>query len=917
MCGIAGRFNFDPLDRSIATCSAAMTDAMAHRGPDADGYLRRAGIGLGHRRLSIIDLSTGDQPLTNEDGTDLGGLQRRDLQLRRHPRRARGARAPLPHHSDTEVIVHAYEAVGRRCVERFRGMFAFALWDDASGGCCSSRDRLGVKPLYYSRAPGRGISFGSEIKALLEDPDVPREWSAEAHRRLPDAAVHPGAARRSTAASRSCRPAHVLVAERGRVTRVALLGSAVHRRRRSGARGRIPRGARRAGHRSRSACGWSATCRSARSSPAASTRARRRLHGRGSASPRRSRSSVGFDERRSTKLRARRTRRATPRLRIPRARSSRPTSSILLPKLAWHFDEPFADSSAVPTYYVSKAAREHVTVALSGDGGDELWAGYARHRVEQLGTARAQLRSARPARARRMDRPRAAAVGQGRAVAAAPGLDAGRGVRPASTPTACSSRTRRRDCTRATSRAAVARRRSVRHASAPPTRDCRRPIRWTARSTSTSTTYMVDDILTKVDRMSMAVSLEAREPLLDHKLLEFAATGAGVAQAEERPAASTCCGGCSSGACRKRSSIAASRDSQRRSASGCAGRSRRWSTRCCSTAGCATAASSTPRESTRLWREHRGGARDHPHRLWQLVMLELWFRQFVDGPRSAGPARRGSRRLAATDAGERRPDACAASPESSRPTARRRRPRARDRGCATSSRIAGPTKRAASATTRAALAHRRLSIVDLAAGQQPLSNEDGTRLGRLQRRDLQPRRRPRASSKRPGHATARGPTPRRSSTPTSSGATTASTASAACSRSRSGTRRGGGCCWRAIGSASSRSTGRAPAARLLFASEIKAILESGLIRPRAERRGAARAAEHALHLRRRDDVQGHPRAAARAHRWSSSAATSRIAAVLGHARPDSAPIRDRGARRDRGRRRSGSASCSRSRSGCG
>ena len=156
-----------------------MTDIMSHRGPDANGFYIGGGAGLGHRRLSIIDLATGAQPLSNEDGTvwvTFNGEIYNFAEVRRELQQA-GHRFRT--NSDTEVIVHAYEQWGDQSVERLRGMFAYALWDERRRRLVLVRDRVGVKPLYYSAHPA-GITFGSEIKALLEDPDVPREWSPEA-----------------------------------------------------------------------------------------------------------------------------------------------------------------------------------------------------------------------------------------------------------------------------------------------------------------------------------------------------------------------------------------------------------------------------------------------------------------------------------------------------------------------------------------------------------------------------------------------------------------------------------------------------------------------------------------------------------------------------------------------------------------
>jgi hypothetical protein len=190
MCGIAGKFNFDPnraIDRERLT---AMTSVIAHRGPDADGFYLGAGIGLGHRRLSIIDLSTGDQPLANEDRTiwvifngEIYNFADVRIELEAHGHRFRT-------HSDTEVIVTPTSSGATAPSIASRGMFAFALWDEPKRRLLLVRDRLGVKPLYYSPTPA-GVTFGSEIKALLEDPDVPARLERRRARRLSHAAVRP------------------------------------------------------------------------------------------------------------------------------------------------------------------------------------------------------------------------------------------------------------------------------------------------------------------------------------------------------------------------------------------------------------------------------------------------------------------------------------------------------------------------------------------------------------------------------------------------------------------------------------------------------------------------------------------------------------------------------------------------------
>src|SRR5882672_3025544 len=166
MCGIAGIVAVDQLDQDAPSRAMRMRDIITHRGPDEAGLYHDAKAALAHRRLSIVDLSTGQQPLSNEDGSVWvvfnGEIYnhaevRRELEAHGHTYRTR---------SDTETIVHAYEQWGEACVHRFRGMFAFAIWDAPKRRLLLVRDRLGIKPLYWTRTPGTLI-FGSEIKALL------------------------------------------------------------------------------------------------------------------------------------------------------------------------------------------------------------------------------------------------------------------------------------------------------------------------------------------------------------------------------------------------------------------------------------------------------------------------------------------------------------------------------------------------------------------------------------------------------------------------------------------------------------------------------------------------------------------------------------------------------------------------------
>ena len=175
MCGFVGLFDSLGLREPDRGLVGRMNATLFHRGPDGEGYHFAAGIGLGHRRLAIIDLETGHQPIYNEDRTVAIVFNGEIYNYRelRGELIARGHKFRT--HSDTEVIVHAWEEWREDCLSRLTGMFAFALWDEDNETLFLARDRLGEKPLYYARLDSGWVVFGSELKALMEHPDLPRE----------------------------------------------------------------------------------------------------------------------------------------------------------------------------------------------------------------------------------------------------------------------------------------------------------------------------------------------------------------------------------------------------------------------------------------------------------------------------------------------------------------------------------------------------------------------------------------------------------------------------------------------------------------------------------------------------------------------------------------------------------------------
>ena len=524
MCGITGIVASDRLCDEERARLARMRDVLAHRGPDEAGLYCDDHAGLAHRRLSIVDLAQGHQPLANEDGTihvvfngeiynhaDI----RPDLESAGHRYRTR---------CDTETIVHAYEQWGDACVERFRGMFAFAVWDSRRRRLLLARDRMGIKPLYWAVVEGR-LVFGSEIKAILESGLVRADANDRAIPELLATRYLSGAETLFRGIYR-LQPGHVLTFERGVVvTRqwwdipVGRSNPAVSRLSDAEAvdefRARLE-DAVRARLMSEVPLGMFLSGGLDSSAIAA-------LMARMIDRPIET-FSVAFRQRAYSELDYAR--------QVVTAIHAVPHEIVIddadffgaLPRLVWHEDEPIAHPSSVPLYFVSKLAREHVTVVLTGEGSDELLAGYGRypralfnwragrfwaiapdpirHFVEETLVPRLPSRLGRYARRSFLGMPRTpeamffdnfAAIGLRRqASLLAPRLAA----------------------------------------TATPEVYAASRIYFDAGNGHSTTldrllyadlkTYLVE-LLMKQDQMSMAASIESRVPFLDHYLVEFAA----------------------------------------------------------------------------------------------------------------------------------------------------------------------------------------------------------------------------------------------------------------------------------------------------------------------------------------------------------------------------------------------------------
>ncbi|HEY6360387.1 MAG TPA: asparagine synthase (glutamine-hydrolyzing) [Vicinamibacterales bacterium] len=533
MCGIAGIVRWNA--RSIPEHEIRdMCRVMAHRGPDDEGIYLGDGVALGMRRLSIIDLDSGHQPVSNEDGSVWIVFNGEIYNYRELRRQLERSGHVFRTGSDTETIVHLYEDLGPRCVDQLRGMFAFAIWDTRQRQLLLARDRLGIKPLYYAEREGE-LVFASELKPILALPHIERSlnWEAVGHlftflATPPSTSIVEGVSKLEPASVGVAGPWRPLHIERywdvefepdERSTEAELterlrelLTEAVTLHQVSD----VPVGAFLSGGIDSSAVV------AAMARPAAG---------------RLKTFSIGFAESGFDELQHAR--------KVAAAFGTdhydvvlRPDVVQIVEDLTWYLDEPFGDTSAIPTYMVSQLAAEHVKVVLSGDGGDELFAGYDKYLVEERERGYERV----PAALRKT----AGAIGalmphgmRGRRFLRHLALEGPRRYLDAST------------LFHADEMRCLFRRDALEHvmqrswvddfgpAEAGPCVPTAGPHTPPAVGAGFSRPggdwlsalqyrdlhhYLPLDILTKVDRMTMAHSIEARPPLLDHRLVEFAAT---------------------------------------------------------------------------------------------------------------------------------------------------------------------------------------------------------------------------------------------------------------------------------------------------------------------------------------------------------------------------------------------------------
>ncbi|MDD5541734.1 MAG: asparagine synthase (glutamine-hydrolyzing) [Acidobacteriia bacterium] len=636
MCGICGKLNFDPQRRIDEDLLIRMRDTLYHRGPDDGGIYIDGSMGLGVRRLAIIDLSShGHQPLSNEDETlwiafngEIYNFQeiRKDLLQQGHQFRS---------HTDTETVVHLYERHGPDCLQYLRGMFAFAIWDKRRRRLFLARDRVGKKPLFY-RADSSSFWFGSEIKAILEDPEVPRspDYTAIHHYLAFQSVPAPWSAFEGI---RKLPPGHFMVVENGRVTTERYWNLRFSPKRTV----RTRRDEEDLTEEARSTVEEATRLRMISDVPLGAflsggvdSSAVVALMARSSSRPIRT-FSIGFDQAGYNETHF-------ARLVAERYHTDHqefivhPNAREVIPQLVWHYNEPFADSSAIPTFYVSKLARQHVTVALNGDGGDETFGGYDRYYALSLARKFRWLgKVVSPAVVRVLESwitksgdPRSVSW-RGRRFLRGLGnsfeeqyFDWISYFSNASKQSAYTPEFARQQ----SSQDSLSLLKDV-FDSADAADLVDRAMQVDALS------YLPDTLLTKVDIASMANSLEARSPLLDHKVMELAAS---------LPVALKLHGRVQKYLFKKAMEPLLPPEILQRSKMGFGvpladwlrGELAGWAQELLLGEKFRSRGIFRADFADKILREHLSGRWNWQYHIWSLVMLELWFQMFIDRPPS-------------------------------------------------------------------------------------------------------------------------------------------------------------------------------------------------------------------------------------------------------------------------------------------
>jgi len=627
MCGIVGIANTNSreINREVLE---RMNEAIAHRGPDEDGFFAKENIGLAMRRLSIIDLAGGQQPIFNADKTKIIVFNGEIYNFQELRKDLEDAGNTFYTNSDTEVILHLYEKYGVDCLKYLRGMFVIAIWDDVEKSLFIARDRVGQKPLLYSQQPNGDLIFGSEFQAILKHPDIKREVDYDAIDSYLSYLCIP-APQTAFKQIRKLEPGHWLRWKNGeietkrywlpdfskklRITQeeaeeetLRVLRDATKLRMIS----EVPLGAFLSGGVDSSAIVA--------------------LMAQESEKPVKT-FSIGFEEQDFSELKY-----AKQVAKHVGAEYNefivKPNALEVLPKLVEHYGEPYADSSAIPTYYVAKETRKFVTVALNGDGGDESFAGYERYAAMRV----AEIYNRIPKLARKVLVETPIKLFPTSEVKKSRARDVKRFLQAASLPKA--ERYLRwqsvfyRDAKNSLYTAGFVERVKANSSFGVLEKWFNKANGAGIVDTTLLTdqmTYLPNDLLVKVDIASMANSLEARSPFLDHKVIEFAASLPESIKMKRFETKSLL---------KRVAAKLVPREVIYRRKMGFGVPIGNWFRGDMKDFVREVMLSETftkrgiakPEVVLRYVTEHIEGTRDHTFQIWTLLMLELWFQRFID-----------------------------------------------------------------------------------------------------------------------------------------------------------------------------------------------------------------------------------------------------------------------------------------------